>query len=159
MLMKPEIDDRSTKITTRLGLEEECLIIAADELPSSKVFKSGSSKPDIIIVDEAQFLTKDQIWDLANLVDNWGITVYCYGLKLNWKGEFFSGSETLMQIADELIQGETFCSSNKGATAMFHIKLGGSLDDTVETGFEDMYDTASRKVWREWYNNKQITKG
>lgn len=150
ILMKPALDDRTSTISSRLGVEEKCEIITG--LPSENILKSSKRKPHFILVDEAQFLTKEQVWDLAGLVDNWGVTIYCYGLKLNWQGDFFEGSAELMKIADELVQVETFCKANKGAPAMFHIKLGGSPDSTVETGYEDMYDTVSRKVWKEWYD-------
>jgi thymidine kinase len=76
-------------------------------------------------------------------------------LKLNWQGEFFTGSEELMKIADELVQVETYCKINKGAPALFHTKLGGS-DATVETGYEDLYDTVSRKVWKQWKDNGEL---
>ena len=154
VLMKPAIDDRSPAITTRLGIDHECLIIHPNEMPSAKILKSHATKPDFLMVDEAQFLTKEQVWDLANLVDNWGINVYCYGLRLNWQGEFFTGSEELFKIADELIPIENFCKENKGALAFFHIKKGGN-DDPVETGYEDLYDTVSRKVWKQWWESKK----
>ncbi len=155
VLMKPELDNRTETISTRLGLEEKCVIIKNDTLPSEHILKSNKAKPHFILIDEAQFLTKDQIWDLANLVDHWGITIYCYGLKLNWQGEPFTGSEELMKIADELVQVETYCKVNKGAPALFHTKLGGS-DATVETGYEDLYDTVSRKVWKQWKDNGEL---
>ena len=154
LLMKPEIDDRTSTISSRLGIEEKCEIIKKDEMPSTRILKSNKSKPHFVLVDEAQFLTKEQVWDLAGLVDNWGLNIYYYGLKLNWQGEFFEGSHELMKIADELEQTETFCKVNKGAPAMFHIKLSGS-DAAVETGYEDMYDTVSRKVWKQWFDNPQ----
>jgi len=106
-----------------------------------------------VLVDEAQFLEEQQIWDLANLVDNWDINVYCYGLRLDWKGNFFTGSETLFKIADELEPIENFCKYNKGAPAYFHIKLGGS-GSSVEVGAEDLYESVSRKKWRQWDENK-----
>jgi len=152
ILMKPALDDRTDTISTRLGIEHVCITINNDELPSEKILKSDSEKPDFIMVDEAQFLSKEQVWDLANLVDNWDINIYCYGLKLDWTGNFFTGSEELMKIADELIPIENFCKENKGALAFFHIKKGGS-DDSVETGYEDLYDTVSRKAWKKWWDN------
>jgi thymidine kinase len=91
---------------------------------------------------------------LAGLCDNWGINVYCYGLRLNWQGEFFTGSEELMKIADVLEPIENFCQINKGALAFFHIKKSGG-DNPVEIGMEDMYDTASRKVWKQWIDAKK----
>lgn len=154
VLMKPKLDDRTDKISTRLGIEHECLIIEQDQMPSNQILKSGFERPDFIMVDEAQFLSKEQVWDLANLVDNWNINVYCYGLRLDWQGNFFTGSEELMKIADELLPIENFCKENKGALAFFHIKKGGS-DNAVETGYEDLYDTVSRKVWKQWWDEKQ----
>ena len=154
ILMKPAVDDRTDKITTRLGLEHDCTIIEQNDLPSCKVLRSDADKPDFVIVDEAQFLTKKQVWDLSCLVDNWNINVYCYGLKLDWQGNFFTGSEELMKIADELLPIENFCKENKGALAFFHVKKGGS-DDSVETGYEELYDTVSRKVWKQWWDSKK----
>lgn len=154
VLMKPSLDDRTEKISTRLGLEHDCLIIDNGDLPSEKILKSSVDKPDFVMVDEAQFLNKEQVWDLANLVDNWNINVYCYGLRLDWQGNFFKGSEELMKIADELISIENFCKENKGALAFFHVKKGGSKD-VVETGYEDLYDTVSRKVWKQWWDNQE----
>ena len=153
VLMKPSIDTRTLKITSRLGIEEECIILNDTDMPSQYVLITEKPKPDFILVDEAQFLTSEQVWNLAELVDTWGIGVICYGLKLNWQGDFFDGSAELMKIADELIQSETYCRTNTGASAMFHTKLSGN-NETVEVGFEDRYDTVSRKVWREWYKNK-----
>lgn len=156
LLMKPEIDDRTTTISSRLGIEEPCKIIGKGVTPSSCVFRAFQSdqpKPDFILVDEAQFLTKEQVWDLAMLVDYWEIDVICYGLKLNWQGELFEGSHELMKIADRLEQTETFCKQNQGAPALFHLKLGGS-NEAVETGYEDLYDTVSRKIWKQWFDNR-----
>jgi thymidine kinase len=155
VLMKPSVDTRTAAtVATRLGLEESCAVLSETDLPSHTILKSAHDKPDFIIVDEAQFLTKEQVWDLAGLVDNWGINVYCYGLRLNWQGEFFTGSEELMKIADVLEPIENFCQINKGALAFFHIKKAGS-DKPVEVGMEDMYDTASRKIWKQWFDTKK----
>ena len=153
VLLKPDIDDRTDKIQSRLGVEKDCIIISKNTVPSQYVLKSGESKPDFILVDEAQFLSKEQVWDLAGLVDNWHIDVYCYGLRLDWQGNFFTGSEELMKIADELLPIENFCKENKGALAFFHIKKGGN-DDPVETGYEDLYDTVSRKIWKQWFDSR-----
>lgn len=155
ILMKPATDTRTTgSISTRLGIEQDCITILLNELPSQNILKSASDKPDFVLVDEAQFFTEEQIWDLANLVDNWDINVYCYGLKLDWQGNFFTGSETLFKIADVLEPVENLCKYNKGAPAFFHIKLGGS-DATVEVGAEEMYESVSRKTWREWQNKRK----
>jgi thymidine kinase len=154
VLLKPSVDTRTTgSISTRLGIEKDCITILSDELPSSRILKSANNKPQFVLVDEAQFFTEEQIWDLANLVDNWDINVYCYGLKLDWQGNFFLGSETLFKIADSLEPVENLCLYNKGAPAFFHIKKGGS-NASVEVGAEDLYESVSRKKWREWWNQK-----
>lgn len=154
VLMKPEVDDRSEHISSRLGIEQKCSIIGQDDLPSTHVLNSDSQRPDFVLVDEAQFLNREQIWDLANLVDNWNINVYCYGLKLNWQGEFFEGSHELFKIADELEPIENYCKYNKGAPAFFHVKLGGS-DASVEVGAEELYESVSRKEWSKWWQTKK----
>lgn len=146
LLMKPSIDSRSdSSITTRLGINELCETILQCEYPSKFVYNGI----DYVLVDEAQFLTKQQVWDLANIVDEQNINVRCYGLKLDWKGEFFTGSEELMKIADELEPIENYCRYNKGAKAFFHIKLSGS-QESIEIGEEDLYESVSRKKWLEW---------
>lgn len=156
VLMKPAMDTRSEgSISTRLGIEKDCVTVLDGELPSQRVLKSTSNKPDFVLVDEAQFFTKEQIWDLANLVDNWDINVYCYGLRLDWQGNFFIGSETLFKIADNLEPLENLCKYNKGAPAFFHIKLSGDKS-AVEIGAEDLYESVSRKHWQEWWQKARI---
>ena len=152
-ILKPDIDNRSSGIKTRIGLEVDCTIVGKNELPSEKVLIAKNEKPDFILVDEAQFMSSEQIWNLAELVDSWDIDVLCYGLRIDWQGNFFTGSEVLMKIADELLPIENFCKENKGAYAYFHVKKGGN-DNPVETGYEDLYDTVSRKVWKKWHDRK-----
>ena len=155
ILMKPAIDDRTKTISSRLGIEETCVILSETMMPSKGMYNEytiGASFVNYILVDEAQFLTKEQVWDLSKIVDDYGINVICYGLKLDWQGEFFTGSHELMKIADELIQTETVCRTT-GGPALFHIKHGGT-DSSVETGYDDLYDTVSRSVWKEWWDNR-----
>jgi thymidine kinase len=143
LLIKPAMDDRTTTISSRIGLEEDCLLIEPDDL----IPKETPLCVDYVLVDEAQFLTRDQVWGLSDQVDYYNINVICYGLKLNWKAELFEGSKALIELADELIQMDSICKET-GNPALFHHKLGGS-DAAVETGYEDLYETVSRKVWKE----------
>ena len=154
VLLKPAIDTRTEgSISTRLGIEQDCITILTNHLPSEYILKSSNNRPDFVLVDEAQFFSQEQIWDLASLVDNWNINVYCYGLRLDWQGNFFTGSETLFKIADELHAIENLCKYNQGAPAYFHIKLSGN-ESSVEIGAEDKYESVSRQRWREWWNNR-----
>lgn len=150
--VKPEVDVRSDKIETRLGLSIDAISISKDSKVSEKVLKSKKSKPDYILCDESQFFTKDQIWDLAFLVDNWNINVICYGLKVDWQGNFFEGSLELMKIADVLTPIENYCNVEKGASAFFHIKHTDLDKDGNDVGYEDKYSSVSRKTWREWFD-------
>lgn len=154
VLMKPEIDTRTkNSISTRLGLKSDCITVKENVMPSKHILNSSHEKPDFILVDEAQFFTHEQIWDLSSLVDNWDINVYCYGLRLDWQGNFFTGSETLMKIADELHAIENLCKYNHGSPAYFHVKLSGN-DSSVEIGAEDKYESVSRRRWKEWWELK-----
>ena len=154
ILMKPAIDTRTNNsISTRLGIEQACEVIGENQLPSETVMRAGQVKPDYVLVDEAQFFSKTQILDLANLVDNWNIDVICYGLRLDWQGNFFTGSETLFKLADELLAIENYCEYYKGLPAYFHIKKGGN-GDSVEIGEENIYESVSRKKWLEWWSER-----
>lgn len=156
--LKPSIDTRSDKIETRLGLEAECVSISKEDMPSDVVLRPTNIAPDFILIDEAQFLTREQVENLEMLVDNWGINVIAYGLKLSWKGDFFEGSYHLFRLSDELEQIENLCSYEKGAPALFHMKKTAG-EDEVEIGREEAYESVSRKTWRKWYsslNNKNI---
>jgi thymidine kinase len=158
VLMKPAVDTRTNStIATRLGIEADCISVQSSELPSEHVLKSSNLKPDAVLVDEAQFFSQEQIWDLAKIVDRWQIAVYCYGLRIDWQGEFFSGSETLFKIADELHPIENLCSYYKGSPAYFHVKLGGS-DKSVEIGAEELYESVSRRRWQEWQQERNSDK-
>jgi thymidine kinase len=142
LLIKPAMDDRTATISSRIGLEAECMLINPADMVSEIIKKNY----EYLLIDEAQFLTKEQVWDLSDLVDYYNINVICYGLKLTWKGDLFDGSKALMELADELQQMDSICKET-GNPALFHHKLGGS-DAAVETGYEDLYDTVSRRVWK-----------
>lgn len=146
LLIKPAMDNRTTAISSRIGLEAECMLINPTDMVSEIIKKNY----DYLLVDEAQFLSSKQVWDLSDLVDYYNINVIAYGLKLNWKGELFEGSKALMELADEIQQMDSFCKET-GNPALFHHKLGGS-DAAVETGYEDLYETVSRRVWKEKRN-------
>lgn len=154
--LKPALDTRSNKIETRLGLEADCIILDKDIMPSEVILKASSASPDYVLVDEAQFLTKEQVEDLAFLVDNWNVDVIAYGLKLSWKGDFFEGSYHLFRLADDLTPIENFCPNNKGALAFFHIKDLTSGNEEVTIGREETYSSVSRKEWFRWKNQNLL---
>jgi thymidine kinase len=151
LLIKPELDNRTSTISSRIGLKEKCLLIGEnqsiiDSISKVTGYEYRNGFVHYILVDEAQFLTNDQVWELSDLVDYYNINVICYGIKINWKGELFEGSKALLTIADELQQMDSFCKET-GNPALFHHKIGGS-DAAIETGYEETYETVSRKIWK-----------
>lgn len=132
LLMKPTLDTRTIgKIKTRIGLEEECVLIHKDEDIEDKVY----SMPyvDSIFVDEVQFLTKEQINQLWRIAKNAEVRVFCYGLKTNFKNELFEASAQLLVVADkveEIVSKCKYCD-NKATT---HNKISGSKSKSNEVG-------------------------
>ena len=147
VLMKPELDDRTTTISSRIGLEESCTVIPNGEFVLGNLGYGVDIKPDYILIDEAQFLSKDQVWDISDIVDYFDVNVICYGLKLNWQAEMFEGSKALFELSDELIQLDTYCRNSK-LPALFHNKISGSNSE-IEPGYDDMYESVSRRCWKE----------
>lgn len=138
LLLKPSIDDRTKgTIKTRAGLEESCTCIPKDY----NLFQLNLKDIDAIFVDEAQFLTKEQVQDLWN-ISRTGIRVFCYGLKTNFKNELFEASAKLLILADDVEELKSKCQycGNKATT---HIKRNGS-DEEIEVG--DVKDKSKSKA-------------
>lgn len=113
-IIKPEVDKKGNDyIVSRVGLSRKVDISLGDDekLPDYKYF----SNTKCILVDEAQFLNKDQIKSLYILCKMYNIPVVCYGLKTNFKGELFEGSKTLFELADKIDELTTICSCGKKA--------------------------------------------
>lgn len=106
---------------------------------------------DVVLVDEAQFLTKQDVWFLSQIVDDNGISVMAYGLKTNANGELFEGSEALLTLADELEECRGICKCGRRAT--HHIRLSGGSDLTGEAGVESedvKYESVCRKCFKKF---------
>ena len=112
------------------------------------------TKGDIacVFVDEAQFLTKDQVWQLARAVDDLGVPVMCYGLRVDFRGELFPGSAALLALADEMREARTICSCGKKATMVVRRDAEGNVitdGDQVQIGGNETYLSLCRKHWRD----------
>ena len=124
VLLKPKTDTRDGEriIRSRIGLQEPCLYV--DEFleyldrPESRTFACLKKKSyAAVIVDEAQFLTAQQVDRLSDIVDDFGVPVLCYGLRTDFTGHLFEGSKRLMEIADEmgmLVLSEAFDQGRQG---------------------------------------------
>lgn len=139
-------DDRfgESKIASRAGLE--CKVDFTFD--NETIFKSGwilEKKASIIIIDEAQFLTKAQVLQLVYIVDNYNIPVMCYGLRSDFLGELFEGSATLLAYADKIKELKTLCF-NCGEIARFNKRLVESKEQVV-IGGNDVYKPVCRKCF------------
>ncbi len=103
-------------------------------------------------VDEAQFLTEDQVWQLARAVDDLGVPVMCYGLRVDFRGKLFPGSAALLALADEMREVRTICHCGKKATMVVRQDESGqalSQGAQVQIGGNETYVSLCRRHWRE----------
>lgn len=158
LLLTPSTDTRDGvgTISSRIGLSEEARVIKPDtnlwELEGVNFFFNGY---DAILVDEAQFLSKDQITQLAEIVDQLNIPVMAYGLKNDFSNHLFPGSEQLVLLADKLIEMKTTCKwCNKKATMNLRVVDGYPAyeGEQVEVGGNEDY----LSVCRYHYNTPNI---
>ena len=151
-LLTAQLDDRfgEGQIASRIGLEKRAdmfnqetdLLAWFDENPNV----------DCIFVDEAQFLTRDQVDQLSTIVDDKGVPVLCYGIRTDFQGELFSGSERLLAIADKLTELKTVCHCGRKAIMVVRQdEHGNALAEgaQVEIGGNERYVSMCRKHYRE----------
>lgn len=104
-----------------------------------------------IFIDEAQFLSKEQVWDLARVVDDLKVPVMCYGLRVDFQGNLFPGSAALLALADEMREVRTICHCGKKATMVVRTTEDGTVlteGAQVEIGGNERYVSLCRKHWR-----------
>jgi thymidine kinase len=149
-LIKPGTDTRDGAdiIRSRIGLSQSAQIISPDESIIEAYKKAGSY--DVIIADEAQFLTPDQIDELRRLVDEEDLPVLCFGLKTDFLTHFFPGSKRLMELADSLTEIKTICDCGRKATVNARFDENGRIiteGDQVMLGGNDSYTAMCHRCW------------
>ncbi|CAM3667237.1 thymidine kinase [Litorimonas haliclonae] len=156
LLLKPIIDNREDSgslITSRIGLESEADTFCEEIDLEKHILKSHKKKRiDCVLLDEAQFLTRDQVWQLARVSDDHGIPIMCYGLRTDFQGRLFPGSAALLAIADDIREIRTLCWCGRKATMNMRVDAtGGAVTegDQVEVGGNERYITLCRRHWRE----------
>lgn len=148
LLAKPRLDTRDggRVVQSRIGLSHECIYF--DELralPDMEVQKSAC-----VIVDEAQFLTGEDVLYLVHLVDECNVPVICYGLRADFKGDLFPGSRELLVMADKIEEVKTVCWCGRKATFNARFDKNGRVlkhGAQVELGANDRYIGLCRKHW------------
>ena len=154
MLFTAELDDRSSvgSITSRIGLTEKASTFNhKNNLFKLVEKKLKKEKISCVFVDEAQFLTKKQVWELSEVVEILNVPVMCYGLRTDFQGNLFEGSSTLLAIADELKEIKTICHCGKKATMVVRLDSSGNVlkeGAQIEIGGNDKYISLCRKHWK-----------
>ncbi|SFZ82299.1 thymidine kinase [Devosia enhydra] len=155
LLLTAALDDRAGKgvIASRLGLSETAdLFNATDDLFAKVEALLKSGPLHCILVDEAQFLTADQVWQLARVADRLGVPVMCYGLRTDFQGRLFPGSSELLAIADSLREIRTICECGAKATMVVRLNAQGAViteGDQVDIGGNERYLSLCRRHWEE----------
>lgn len=154
LLLKPAIDlrDGFGKIKSRTGLEAVAVIIY-DNTNILDLLKeeNAKNKIDCIIVDEAQFMTSEHVKQLAIIVDNMNIPVIAYGLRSDFRGELFPGSQALLALSDSIEELKTICWCGKKAIMNTRLLNGKAVyeGEQVQIGGNESYISLCRRHWRE----------
>ncbi len=154
-LLTARIDDRAGagRIASRIGISESADVFSPDDDLFDRVkIRLDQGALASIFVDEAQFLSPDQVWQLARVVDDLGVPVLCYGLRVDFQGKLFPGSATLLALADEMREVRTICHCGKKATMVIRQDEQGRAiteGDQVQIGGNETYVSLCRRHWRE----------
>ena len=154
-LITAQFDNRAGKgrIASRIGIGEDADTFAPDEDLFEKLKTRIAEGPvACVFIDEAQFLTKDQVWQLARAVDDLGVPVMCYGLRVDFQGNLFPGSAALLAWADALREVRTICHCGRKATMVVRKGPDGRAlheGDQVVIGGNETYVSLCRRHWRE----------
>ena len=151
-LIKPSIDTRDGAdiIRSRIGLARRARVITPEQDISEEYRKAG--KHDVIIADEAQFFTPEQIDQLRYLVDADDLPVLCFGLRTDFLTHFFPGARRLMELADSITEVKTVCACGRKATVNARIDETGRIvtqGSQVFLGGNDSYMAMCHKCWKQ----------
>ena len=151
-LIKPSVDNRDGAdiLQSRIGLKAKADVITPEQSIIEAYRKVG--KHDVIISDEAQFFTPEQIDELRTLVDEDDIPVLCYGLRTDFQTHFFPGSKRIMELADSVTEIKTVCACGRKATVNARIDADGNIiyeGSQVLIGGNDSYVAMCHKCWKE----------
>ncbi|MFM5932411.1 MAG: thymidine kinase [Novosphingobium sp.] len=155
MLWTAELDDRGGEkaIESRIGLHADAHRFRAETDLWERISAAHRVEPlACVLVDEAQFLTKEQAWQLARVADEAGIPVLCYGLRTDFQGELFPGSGALLGLADALIELKAVCHCGRKSTMNLRVDESGAAVKAgaqTEIGGNDRYVALCRKHFSE----------
>lgn len=161
-LLTAQFDNRAGdgRIASRIGIGQKADTFAPGEDLFAKIkARLAHGKVACIFIDEAQFLERDQVWQLARAVDDLGVPIMCYGLRVDFQGELFPGSAALLALSDEMREVRTICHCGKKATMVIRQDQDGKAllsGDQVQIGGNETYVSLCRRHWREAVGDKPI---
>ena len=155
LILTPRLDNRygAGKVRSRIGLEANGTIFERGDnlLEITQADIDGKGALHCVLVDEAQFLSKAQVWQLSEVVDKLRVPVLAYGLRTDFQGELFEGSQYLLAWADELSEIKTICHTGKKATMVVRVDEQGravTAGAQVEIGGNERYVSVSRHEFK-----------
>ncbi|MBO4264913.1 MAG: thymidine kinase [Clostridia bacterium] len=172
-LIKPAIDTRDDKydkngklqtvVRSRIGLSSPAEALGKDADIAEIFLKYNSTPPaDVIICDECQFLTEEQVDQLRYIVDNYDIPVLCFGLRADFQTKLFPGSRRLFELADSISEIKSICKCGRKATVNARIDEKGRIvtkGEQVFLGGNDSYRAMCHKCWMEKQKEQEIQAG
>ncbi|SDY63974.1 thymidine kinase [Jannaschia faecimaris] len=154
-LLTANFDDRAGtgRIASRIGIDAEADTYAATtDLYEMIEARLAQGPCHCVFLDEAQWLSREQVWQLARAVDDLGVPIMAYGLRVDFRGELFPGSAALLALADDLREVRTICHCGRKATMVIRVGEDGqalSEGAQVEVGGNDRYVSLCRRHFRE----------
>jgi len=137
------------RVHSRIGLSSEAHHFAPGSELYAEIAAEHARQPvSCILLDEAQFLTRGQVEQLAGVVDRLSIPVLCYGLRTDFRGELFEGSARLLALSDELTELKTICHCGRKATMVVRVGAEGAVERDgaqVEIGGNERYVSLCRR--------------
>lgn len=161
LIMTPAIDDRYGVgvVQSRIGLSRPALVFQRDQdlVQQVQADVQQHGRLHCLLVDEAQFLTRTQVWQLTEIVDRLAIPVLAYGLRTDFRGELFEGSQYLLAWADTLQEVKTICHTGRKATMVVRVdEQGRALTQgaQVEIGGNERYVSVSRAEFKRIFSGQ-----
>ncbi len=157
LILSSSIDDRYGQgvVKSRIGIESPSMLFNKDQDLYQLVRQQGNV--DCVLVDEAQFLTRSQVYQLTDIVDKLNVPVLAYGLRTDFQGELFEGSQYLLAWADELCELKTICHTGKKATMVIRIDKHGQAitgGAQIQIGGNERYVSVSRAEYKRIFHGE-----
>ena len=154
LLFTAKIDDRFAqgKVSSRIGLQQDAQLFDPESQLLEQITQAHTrQKVDCVLIDEAQFLTKEQVKQLTDVVDSLNIPVLAYGIRTDFLGETFAGSAALLAWADKLVELKTICHCGRKANFVVRRDANGvavKQGQQIEVGGNERYESLCRQHFK-----------